>query len=101
MAYLELVSAITSVVPSKSKVPSRTNLKQVVDPQSSTAIKLRPNTDKEELTSTSGTKALTLSFEMLITLPGLVPSSLHRGALHLLSGHCRLEANHMGTSKPI
>jgi hypothetical protein len=52
--------------------------------------------DKEELTSTSGTKALTLSFEMLMTLPGLVPSSLRHGALRLLSGHYRLEANHMG-----
>ena len=60
------------------------------------AIKLRPNVGKEELTNTSGTKALTLSFEAVTYLLSLALSNIHRGALCLLSGHCRLEADHLG-----
>jgi hypothetical protein len=55
------------------------------------AIKLIRNMDKEELTSTSGMKALTISIEAPMTLLGLVPSSVRYGAFCLLNGHCRLE----------
>ena len=104
MAYLELVSAISSMVASYTLysmaiLTSRSNSaftrkpKKVVDPQSSTAIELRHNADREELASASGTKALTLSFEALTTLLSLIPSSVYRGAFCLLCGHHRLEAS--------
>ena len=51
---------------------------------------------KEELTSASGTKALTLGFEVLMTLLGLVPGNVRCGAFHLLNGHHHLEADHLG-----
>ena len=57
--------------------------------------KLRPNAGKEELTSISGTKALTFSFEAPTTLLSLILGSVRRGAFRLLNGHCRLEVGHL------
>jgi hypothetical protein len=59
------------ILTSRSKSgPTRTP-KQVVDPQSGMAIKLQHNVNKEGITSASGMKALTLSFEGPMTLFGL------------------------------
>jgi hypothetical protein len=54
---------------SSPKALSRANLKQEVELH--IKHEPRPNTGKEELTSTSGTKALTLSFEAPTPLLGL------------------------------
>ena len=78
------------------KVPSCTNLKQVANRQSGMTGESRPNTGKEELTSASGMKALTLSFKALMTLLGLVLGSVHHCAFCLLNGHRCLEPSHLG-----
>lgn len=107
MAYPELVSTISSaitsyalnsmaILASKSESVLARKPKTMVDPQSNTAIKLRPHVGKKELTRASGMKALALSFEPPLTLLGLIPSSVRRGTLRLLSGHHRLEAGHLG-----
>lgn len=51
---------------------------------------------KEELTSASEMKALTLSFEVLTTLLGLILGNIHRDALCHLNGHYHLKVGHLG-----
>ena len=57
--------------------------------------KEKHDASKRRLTGASGAEALALSFEMLVTLLGLVPSSISRGVLRLLSGHHRHETGHL------
>jgi len=51
---------------------------------------------RRRLTGASGTEALGLSFEALMTLLNFILGSIHHGVLYLLNGHHYLETSHLG-----